>query len=151
MEYRTKAELSAHYAGVRSRLGAAGIQHKPLTPRTVPRERDFILIQLDPLDESQLALRSKWKQIVTEVCEKHKIGRVEVMSRTRRYAVVNARHEVMWRMRAETTMSLPEIGKRLGGFDHTTVLHGVRRHAALLRGEVYRQPTYGKALEAAHL
>jgi chromosomal replication initiation ATPase DnaA len=145
MEYRTKAELSAHYAGVRSRLGVTR-NVKPLSAaKPIVRERDFILVQLDPLDETPMMLRSRWKQIVTEVCEKHKIGRVEVMSRTRRYAVVNARHEAMWRMRAETTMSLPEIGKRLGGFDHTTVLHGVRKHAALLRGEVYRQPVYGKA------
>jgi chromosomal replication initiation ATPase DnaA len=48
-------------------------------------------------------------------------------------------------------MSLPQIGHRLGNRDHTTVLHGVRRYEAKLRGEVYRQPTYGKALEAAGL
>lgn len=150
MEYRTKAELSAHYAGVRARLGAATMRAKP-PGRRPPRERDFIFIQLDPLDEPPLVLRSKWKQIVTEVCAKHNIGRVEILSRTRRYAVVHARHEAMWRMRAETTLSLPEIAKRLGGLDHTTVLHGIRRHEAKMRGEVYRQPLYGKALEAAGL
>ena len=150
MEYRTKAEMSAHYAGVRARLGAAALQARAPVRRAV-RERDFILVQLDPLDESPLALRSKWKQIVTEVCEKHKIGRVEILSRTRRYPVVHARHEAMWRMRNETTLSLPEIAKRLGGLDHTTVLHGIRRHEAKMRGEVYRQPLYGKAAEAAGL
>ena len=31
--------------------------------------------------------------------------------------------------------SLPDIGRRLGGRDHTTVLHGVRRAVELLEGE----------------
>lgn len=142
----TMAAQTAHYAGVRARLGGS------LPVRTAPkrhRERDYILVQLDPLDESPLALRQKWKQIVTEVAAKHKIGRVEILSRTRRTPIVAARHEAMWRMRAETTLSLPEIGKRLGGFDHTTVLHGVRKHEAAMRGETYRQPYYTESKREA--
>ena len=36
----------------------------------------------------------------------------------------------MYRMKTETTMSLPKIGDRLGGKDHTTVLYGIRKHKA---------------------
>mgnify|MGYP003430969695 FL=1 len=32
----------------------------------------------------------------------------------------------MWIARHATKLSLPDIGLRLGGFDHTTVLHGVK-------------------------
>jgi chromosomal replication initiation ATPase DnaA len=36
-------------------------------------------------------------------------------------------------------MSLPQIGRRLGGRDHTTVLHGIRRHCEL-NGLPYPRP-----------
>ena len=33
----------------------------------------------------------------------------------------------MWLAKRLTTRSLPEIGRRFGGRDHTTVMHGVKR------------------------
>jgi chromosomal replication initiator protein len=33
----------------------------------------------------------------------------------------------MYLSKALTTRSLPEIGRRFGGRDHTTIMHGVRR------------------------
>jgi chromosomal replication initiation ATPase DnaA len=92
-----------------------------------------------------------WKRIIEEVCIKHQVTRSELIGPQRSARISSARQEAMYRMKTETTMSLPQIGHRLGNRDHTTVLHGVRRYEAKLRGEVYRQPTYGKALEAAGL
>ena len=57
----------------------------------------------------------------------------ELMSHRRTAAVVWPRHIVMHMARQYTTLSLPQIGQRLGGFDHTTVLHGVQRIAGLLK------------------
>jgi chromosomal replication initiator protein len=37
----------------------------------------------------------------------------------------------MWLTKQLTTRSLPDIGKRFGGRDHTTVIHAVRRIEAL--------------------
>ena len=37
----------------------------------------------------------------------------------------------MWLAKQLTTRSLPDIGRRFGGRDHTTVLHAVRRIEAL--------------------
>jgi chromosomal replication initiator protein len=37
----------------------------------------------------------------------------------------------MWLTKQLTTRSLPDIGRRFGGRDHTTVLHAVRRIDAL--------------------
>lgn len=70
----------------------------------------------------------KWKAIISEVCEKYGIDWVELASHRRSGDVVVARHEAMFRMRHETTMSLPAIGRKLGGRDHTTVLYGISRH-----------------------
>jgi chromosomal replication initiator protein len=46
----------------------------------------------------------------------------------------------MYLSRKLTTRSLPEIGRRFGGRDHTTVLHACRRIEALvLEDAMFRQ------------
>ena len=46
----------------------------------------------------------------------------------------------MYLSRKLTSRSLPEIGRRFGGRDHTTVLHACRRIEALMRRRsVFRQ------------
>ncbi len=72
--------------------------------------------------------RPTLKQIVIEVAEKHGITPEHIMGRSHRPYIVLARHEVMYRARRETQLSLPDIGRRLGGRDHTTVIHGIRQH-----------------------
>jgi len=49
--------------------------------------------------------------------------------RTREMAI--ARQVVMYLARELTDMSLPQVGQALGGRDHTTVMHGCDKMAAL--------------------
>lgn len=69
-----------------------------------------------------------WKAIAKEVADKHGVRVADILSPRRDAPTVRARHEAMWRCRNETTYSLPQIGKFLGNRDHTTVLHGIRKH-----------------------
>lgn len=55
------------------------------------------------------------------------VSAVDLASSRRDAPSVRARHAAMYLSRKLTTRSLPEIGRRMGGRDHTTVLHGVRR------------------------
>jgi chromosomal replication initiator protein len=55
----------------------------------------------------------------------------EVLGRGRRREVAMARQVAMYLTRELTSMSLPQIGQAFGGRDHTTVLHGVEKIAAL--------------------
>ena len=41
----------------------------------------------------------------------------------------------MWLVKQNTTRSLPDIGRRFGGRDHTTVMHAVRRIDELRVGD----------------
>lgn len=52
----------------------------------------------------------------------------EIKGKRRTRGIAFARHEAMYLLRANTSMSLPQIGKALGGRHHTTVLHGIREH-----------------------
>jgi chromosomal replication initiation ATPase DnaA len=49
--------------------------------------------------------------------------------------VVKTRQIAMYLAKELTPRSLPDIGRRIGGRDHTTVLHGVRKIAALIKSD----------------
>jgi hypothetical protein len=102
--------------------------------RTLGKARDVIVIEpsLPTALKLDLTIPSgapQWKRIILETAIAHGVPPVDIMSARRAAPIVAARQEAMWRMRMETTMSTPAIGKRLGGRDHTTVIHGVRKHA----------------------
>ena len=65
--------------------------------------------------------------IIKQVCAHYAIPKNAVLSIRRTAPVVLARHVGFWMAKGLTLQSLPEIGRRFGGKDHTTVLHGVRR------------------------
>jgi chromosomal replication initiator protein len=49
--------------------------------------------------------------------------------------VVKPRQVAMFLAKMLTLRSLPEIGRRFGGRDHTTVLHAVRKIEGLLQSD----------------
>jgi hypothetical protein len=56
----------------------------------------------------------------------------DIRSQRRTKAVVRARQIAMYLSKMMTGQSLPELGRRFGGRDHTTVLHGVRKIEGLI-------------------
>ncbi len=55
------------------------------------------------------------------------LKQADLLSERRNRAVARPRQAAMWVAKQLTTRSLPDIGRRFGGRDHTTVLHAVRR------------------------
>ena len=68
------------------------------------------------------------RTIVREVAQKHGLSPLDLSGPRRLAPVVVARQEAMWRMRRETRLSFPQIG-RIVGRDHSTVIYGIRAHA----------------------
>lgn len=68
------------------------------------------------------------RRIVAEVCAKYNLGPLDLVSERRSRRIAWPRQEAMWRASKETTASLPLIGRELGNRDHSTVIHGIRRH-----------------------
>jgi len=60
------------------------------------------------------------------------IKMIDLKAQRRTAQVVKARQIAMYLAKTMTEMSLPEIGRRFGGRDHTTVLHAVRKIDALI-------------------
>lgn len=72
----------------------------------------------------------KAREIILEVAINRKVTEAQILGRRRDRHIVVARHEACYRIRSELRLSLPDIGKIMGR-DHTTILHGVRKHCEL--------------------
>ena len=75
--------------------------------------------------------RVKIEDIQKLVASHYNVSRADILSSRRTATVVRPRQIAMYLSKALTPRSLPEIGRRFGGRDHTTVLHAVRKIEAL--------------------
>ena len=61
------------------------------------------------------------------VARHYNVSKSELLSNRRTRTIVKPRQVAMYLSKVMTPRSLPEIGRRFGGRDHTTVLHAVRK------------------------
>lgn len=100
----------------------------------------------------QKAVESAWelerlrlptmKDIISEVAEKYGVTINDILSDRRTRNLAQPRFEVCWRARNETRLSLPQIGRSIGGRDHTTVLNAIRKYEAMRREIAIGKPAY---------
>ena len=90
----------------------------------VSKTRDWLFVT-PPKPVS--ARRIKIDEIIGIVATTYQLRILDLKSARRTHVVVRPRQEAMWLCKRFTTHSLPEIGRKFGGRDHTTVLHAVRK------------------------
>jgi chromosomal replication initiator protein len=67
------------------------------------------------------------KHIVSKVAEFYGIDEESIYEKTRRREVVRPRQVIMYILREDFSVSYPTIGTKLGGRDHTTVIHSCEK------------------------
>ena len=67
--------------------------------------------------------------------DRYNVSRADLLSSRRTANVVRPRQVAMYLAKTLTLRSLPEIGRRFGGRDHTTVLHAVRKIEGLVSND----------------
>jgi chromosomal replication initiator protein len=72
-------------------------------------------------------------EIIKKTCEYYNIRQADMMSANRSRAIARPRQVAMFLCKRLTTRSLPEIGRKFGGRDHTTILYGVRKIEELMQ------------------
>lgn len=71
--------------------------------------------------------RVRIEDIQRVVARHYNVSRQELVSNRRTRVIVKPRQIAMYLSKTLTPRSFPEIGRRFGGRDHTTVLHAVRK------------------------
>lgn len=79
--------------------------------------------------------RVRIEEILKIVSRHFKVPRNDLLSSRRSRDVVRPRQIAMYLAKSLTSRSLPEIGRRFGGRDHTTVLHSVRKVEQLMKDD----------------
>ncbi len=74
-------------------------------------------------------------EIIKKTCEYYKLRQVDMISQNRQRAIARPRQMAMYLCKRLTQRSLPEIGKKFGGRDHTTILYGVRKIEELMQAD----------------
>lgn len=75
-------------------------------------------------------------RIQRAVCEEFNISLTDMVSKRRARLIARPRQVAMYLAKKLTKRSLPDIGRRFGGRDHTTVMHAVKRIDELRAGDI---------------
>jgi chromosomal replication initiator protein len=103
-------------------------------------------LKLEFLDERKHPYIKKSKIKITEkqifeiVGREYGLTKEEIISRSRKRECVESRHLIAYIIKRKTRFSLKNIGERLGGRDHTTIIHSVRTFEDLFETDsVFRE------------
>jgi chromosomal replication initiator protein len=118
--------------GVFTKLATyADLTKKPVTPEMAD---EAVGMRLSPGTKTSI------EDIQRKTAEFYKLDIRDFHSPQRARRVARPRQVAMYLSRKLTSRSLPEIGRRFGGRDHTTVLHACRRVEALCQEDsMFRQ------------
>lgn len=83
------------------------------------------------------------KHVVAKVAEFYGIDEESIYEKTRRREVVRPRQVIMYILREDFSVSYPTIGSKLGGRDHTTVIHSCEK----VKREVHEDPELAKEIQ----
>lgn len=142
-------ELGNHYRDIRSRLRGGVIKDRP-SPVVVRPDPIRVTARFGNAMITSQAIVSWGKfngpsiaNIIGAVCKYFNVEKIDLVSDRRSKDLVRARQVAMYLSRKLTTASYPTIGNKLGGRDHTTVMHGTER----IRARIKTEPELQDAVE----
>ncbi len=98
---------------------------------------------LDKLGPDRRAAKPSVEDVILATASLYGLTSKELIARDRRPNVAQARKVAIYLSRELTGKSLPEIGRRLGGRDHSTILAAVRS----LSGDIERDTDLAQAVD----
>lgn len=124
-------------------IAEIGLNNAPVNEQTVASCIGFLL-------SSSEQPRVKIEDIQRATALQFGLTKTDLLSQRRTKQIVGPRQIAMYLSKVMTVRSLPDIGRRFGGRDHTTVLHAVRKIERELQNDASLQKTV-EALKSAIL
>jgi chromosomal replication initiator protein len=101
-------------------IAEIGLNNVPVNEHSVASCIGFLLSNVEQP-------RVKIEDIQRATALQFGLTKTDLLSQRRTKQIVGPRQIAMYLAKVMTVRSLPDIGKRFGGRDHTTVLHAVRK------------------------
>jgi len=144
-DLRTAEDFRRHAKALRERrerLAAVRTAPEPLNAwsldyynqfgrRRCAAELIYQVVSVVRLNGLEIESRPSIRQIQRECASRYDVGFDDLISHRRDLPIVQARQVAMLLSKLLRNDSMPEIGRRFGGRDHTTVLHACRKLAWL--------------------
>ncbi len=92
-------------------------------------------LALRDMDQHSEPMRIRIDDILKIIGSHYSVTRADLLSPRRARSIVRPRQVGMYLAKKMTPRSLPEIGRRFGGRDHSTVLHAVRKIEELMKAD----------------
>lgn len=83
------------------------------------------------------------EEVVRRIAQYYEVAEKSIYEKTRKKEVVKPRQIIMYILREEFNVSYPSIGEKLGGRDHTTVIHSCEK----IKDEVKKSTSLDQELE----
>ena len=130
--------------GALIRASAAASMKKPPEPITLTEAETYLKDLLSDTGGAEITSAL----VLATVAKYFDVSIEDMQSKSRTRTLTNARQVAMYLLRELTEMSLPRIGNDLGGRDHTTVMHAVRKVSAQM---AERQTIFNQVTELTNL
>lgn len=143
-EFTSTAEMRAHAVAVHARCFGKPRRHVPVIaaapPEQAPRKLPFWAFTCIRFDLHVFAYREhvaaesmigahKIKRYIRDQAMQEGSTYSEVLSQSRKRHLVKIRHQIIWEIKTHVKpeISYPELGRLMGGRDHTSCLHAFRK------------------------
>lgn len=104
-----------------------------LTDSTITKEKTAEVLS-NIIEEKQQFITPEL--VIREVHKYYKLPIEDILSKKRTKDLVMPRQITMYLLRHECSLSFPEIGRRMGGKDHSTIMHGCEKIESCLSTNV---------------
>ena len=83
------------------------------------------------------------KDVIKKISDFYEINENSIYEKTRKKEIVKPRQLIMYILREDFGVSYPSIGEKLGGRDHTTVIHSCEK----IKNDLKENPSLGQELD----
>jgi len=97
--------------------------------QTETKNKTLVLNEVKDLVKNSIKQKKllSYKEVVKIIADFYKISEEIIYEKTRKKEVIKPRQVIMYILREDFSISYPSIGEKLGGRDHTTVIHSCEK------------------------
>lgn len=97
--------------------------------QTETKNKTLVLNEVKDLVKNSIKQKKllSYKEVVKIISDFYKISEEIIYEKTRKKEVIKPRQVIMYILREDFCISYPSIGEKLGGRDHTTVIHSCEK------------------------